>query len=320
MQIVIPDDYNCLFNETADLERLRSLGELKHYNEKPKRREDLIERLAEAEIILTTRYHTDFKNTDLLDHIRKLRFISIMGTRPRMIDMKKANTRNILVSITPGSSSTSVAEHAMMLILSLSKQLPALGPAMRNGEWPRQLGQELAGKTLSLLGFGYIGGKMVRMALGFGIKVITWSKNMTPKRATASGAESASLDKCLKADFVSLHLHVNDETRGILSRERIGQMKPGAYLINTSRAALVDQGALIDALREKRIAGAGIDVFEPDEPLPENSPFRSLGNVIITPHSAANTLDARAAQMRISTDNIETYLKESPKNLVREDA
>jgi len=320
MQIVIIDDYSCLFNEKAELERLRGMGELKHYNEKPKGGEDLIERLADAEIILTTRFQTDFKNTNLLEHIPKLRFISIMGTRPRMIDMKKANARGILVSITPGSSSTSVAEHTMMFILALAKQMPVLGPAMRNGEWTRPMGVELAGKTLSLLGFGYIGEKMVKMAHGFGIKVITWSKNMTPERAAAAGAGAASLDECLKADFVSLHLHVNDETRGILSRERIGQMKPGAYLINTSRAALVDQGALIDALREKRIAGAGIDVFEPDEPLPEDSPFRSLGNVIITPHSAGNTRDSRAAQLRISTDNIEAYLKKSPENLVSEDA
>lgn len=320
MRIVIPDDHHCQFNDTPDLERLRTFGEVTHYNDRTDSKEELIQRLGDAEIILTTRFATDFKSTDLLDHLSQLRFISIMGTRPRMVDMKRAQSRNITVSITPGASSTSVAEFSMMLLMSLAKQMPVIEPAMREGKWFRQEGMELAGKTVSLLGFGYIGEKMARMALGFGMQVIAWSKNMTPERAAAEGVEAASLDECLKADFVSLHLHVNEGTRGILSRERLAQMKPEAYLINTSRAALVDQEALIEALREKRIAGAGLDVFEPDEPLPEDNPYRTLDNVIITPHNAANTADSRATQRRITVDNIEAYLNGTPQNLVTEDA
>jgi phosphoglycerate dehydrogenase-like enzyme len=124
----------------------------------------------------------------------------------------------------------------------------------------------------------------------------------------------------MAADFVSLHLHVNDGTRGLISKERLAQMRPGAFLVNTSRAALVDMDALLDTLREGRIAGAGLDVFEPEEPLPADSPFRSLDNAIISAHSAANTLDARATQLRISVDNIEAFLNGKPTNIVTEDA
>lgn len=320
MKIVLPDDYADLFSGTAELERLRTLGEVAHHTERPGSGDEMAERLADAEIVLTTRFHTDFKTTDLLDRMPRLKMISIMGTRPRMVDMKRANAKKVVVSITPGSSSISVAEHTMMLILALAKQVPAVGPAMRAGEWPRRVGVQLAGKTLSLLGFGYIGEKMVPMARGFGMRVIVWSKNMTPGRAAAGGAEAAGLDECMAADFVSLHLHVNEETRGIISKKRLAQMRPGAYLVNTSRAALVDMAALLDTLREGRIAGAGLDVFEPDEPLSADSPFRSLDNAVISPHSAANTLDARANQLRISVDNIEAFLNGKPTNLIAEDA
>ncbi|MBT3350482.1 MAG: D-2-hydroxyacid dehydrogenase family protein [Nitrospinaceae bacterium] len=320
MKIVLPDDYSELFSGTGDLERLNTLGKVAHHTDRPASGDEMAERLADAEIILTTRFSTDFKGTDLLDRMPRLKMISIMGTRPRMVDMKRANAKNAVVSITPGSSSTSVAEHTMMFILALAKQMHIVGPEMRAGEWKRRTGIQVEGKTLSLLGFGYIGEKMVKMAQGFGMRVIVWSKNMTPERAATAGAEAASLDECMAADFVSLHLHVNDGTRGLISKERLAQMRPGAFLVNTSRAALVDMDALLDTLREGRIAGAGLDVFEPEEPLPADSPFRSLDNAIISAHSAANTLDARATQLRISVDNIEAFLNGKPTNIVTEDA
>ncbi len=126
----------------------------------------------------------------------------------------------------------------------------------------------------------------------------------------------------MRADFVTIQLHVTPETRGIISRERIAQMKPAAFLINTSRAALVDMDALLEALRERRIGGAGLDVFEPDEPLPGDSPFRSLAldNVILTPHVAAHTEGAVEREARMSVDNVEAYVRGEPENLVFEDA
>jgi phosphoglycerate dehydrogenase-like enzyme len=319
MRIVIPDDNFELFTGTPALDLLRGLGEVRHYRDNAPDREALLERVGDAEIILTTRYQTDFKTTDLLEHIPGLKMIAVMGTRPRRIDMKRARGKGITVSCTPGASSPSIAEHTIMMVLALAKRLPAIVPAMREGGWPRADGIEIEGKTISLLGFGHIGAKVSRKAVGLGMRVIAWSRSMTPERAAGHGAEAASLDACLGADFVSLHLHVTDETRGIMSRETIAKMKPHAFLINTSRAALVDMEALIDALRESRIAGAGIDVFEPEEPLPEDSPYRSLDNVILTPHSAWNTDGTVGRFLTMPVENIEAFLKGAPQNVVTED-
>lgn len=319
MRIVIPDDNFGLFAGTASLERLKKLGEVAHYTVNAPDREALLERLGDAEIIITTRYQTDFKSTDLLDQIPNLKFISVMGTRPRMINMARARELGVTVSVTPGASSQSIAEHTMMFILHLAKRMPVMAPAMRAGEWPRESGIEIQGKTIALLGFGHIGTKVVPMAQGFGMRVLAWSRHMTPERAATVGAEAETLDECMRADFVSLHLHANEGTRGIISRERIAQMRPEAYLINTSRAALVDQEALLEALRERQIAGAGIDVFEPDEPLPPDSPFRSLDNVVLTPHSAWDTDGTMGRFTSLPVDNVEAYILGQPQHVVTED-
>ena len=320
MKIVIPDDYEGNFTDSPQLARLESLGEVGHFTERPVSEEEMAGRIADADVILTVRYQTDFRNTSLLDAARKLRFISIWGTRPRAVDMKRACERGVSVAVTPGPGSPSVAEHTMMMVLALAKRLPFQGPAMRAGAWERVRGVELLGKTLSVIGFGHIGSKVVPMTRGFGMEVLAWSKHMTPERAAVVGARSSWLDDCMCCDFVTIQLHVTPETRGIISRERIAQMKPEAFLINTSRAALVDMDALLEALREKRIAGAGLDVFEPEEPLPGDSPFRSLDNVVLTPHVAAHTEGAVEREARIAVDNVEAYLRGEPQNLVFEDA
>lgn len=320
MRIVIPDDYEGNFTDSAHLARLEKLGDVARFTERPWDEEEMAERIRDADVILTVRYQTDFKNTTLLNVARNLSFISIWGTRPRAVDMKRARGRGVSVSVTPGAGSPSVAEHTMMMVLALAKRLPCQGPAMRTGAWERVRGVELLGKTLSVIGFGHIGSKVVPMARGFGMEVLAWSKNMTPERAAGAGARAASLEACMQADFVTIQLHVTPETRGIISRERIAGMKPGAFLINTSRAALVDMEALLEALREKRIAGAGLDVFEPEEPLPEDSPYRSLDNVILTPHVAAHTEGAVEREARIAVDNVEAFVRGEPQNLVFEDA
>lgn len=320
MRIVVPDDYGGMLRDSAQFARLLGLGAVSHFTEPPADAGEMAGRIADAEVVLTVRYHTDFRQTALLESAPHLRFLSVWGTRPRMVDMACARRRGVLVSVTPGAGSPSVAEHTMMLVLALAKRLPVHSPAMRAGAWERARGVELLGKRLSVLGFGHIGEKVVPMARGFGMEVLAWSRNMTPGRAAAAGARAASLDECLRADFVTLQLHATPETRGIVSRELLARMKPTAFLINTSRAALVDMDALLEALRARRIAGAGLDVFEPAEPLPGDSPFRALDNVILTPHVGAHTEGATEREARISVDNVEAYLRGAPQNLVFADA
>ncbi len=320
MRIAIPDDSFRLFEGAEALGRLRALGDVRHHMDNAESDEALRERLEDAEIILTTRYQTDFKTTDLLDHIPHLKMISVMGTRPRMIDMNRANERGIVVSITPGASASSVAEHTMMLMLALAKRMPLLFPAMRAGGWPREHGVELAGKTLGLIGFGHIARLVCRMALGFGMRVVAWSPSMTPARARAEGAKAASVDECLSSDVVSLHLHLPVSTAPFMTREKFARMKRAAYFINTSRAQIVDAGALLDALQDGRIAGAGLDVFDPFEPLPKDSAYRSLDNVVITPHSAWITDGTYARFRNMPVANVEAFLKGAPINVATENA
>jgi len=320
MQIVIPDDCFQLFENSAALGRLRALGDVHYYTDNADTEELLRERLKNAEIILTTRYQTDFKSTDLLDHIPHLKMISVMGTRPRMIDMGRANARGIVVSTTPAASAASVAEHTMMLILALAKRMPFMFPALKEGGWPQDPGVELAGKTLALIGFGHIARLVCRMALGFGMRVITCSLSMTPERAQAEGAEAASVDECLGADVVSLHLHLPAGAAPFMTKEKFAQMKETAFFINTARAQIVEEDALLDALRKRRIAGAGLDVFEPFEPLPRDSVYRSLDNVIITPHSAWITDGTYARFRDVSVANIESFLRGTPVNVVTDNA
>ncbi len=320
MQIVIPDDCFRLFEDSEALGRLRTLGDVHYYTENAESEVSLRERLKEAEIILTTRYQTDFKTTDLLDHIPHLKMISVMGTRPRMIDMARANERGIVVSTTPAASAFSVAEHTMMLILALAKRMPLMFPAMKGGGWPQDPGVELAGKTLGLIGFGHIARLVCRMALGFGMRVITCSPSMTPERAQAEGAEAATVEECLASDVVSLQLHLPAGAAPFMTREKFARMKKTAFFVNTARAQYVDEDALLDALQNRRIAGAGLDVFEPFEPLPEESVYRTLDNVVITPHSAWITDGTYARFRDVPVANIEAFLRGAPVNVVREDA
>ncbi len=320
MQIVIPDDCFRLFEDSEALGRLRALGDVHYYTDNAETEESLRERLKDAEIILTTRYQTDFKTTDLLDHIPRLKMISVMGTRPRMIDMERANERGVVVSTTPAASASSVAEHTMMLILALAKRMPLMFPAMRDGGWPQEQGVELAGKTLSLIGFGHIARLVCRMALGFGMRVITCSPSMTPERAQAEEAEAASVEECLTADVVSLHLHLPAGAAPFMTREKFARMKETAFFINTARARIVDEDALLDALQNRRIAGAGLDVFEPFEPLPKESIYRTLDNVVITPHSAWITDGAHARFRNVPVANVEAFLRGAPVNVVTDNA
>ena len=320
MQIVIPDDCFRLFEDSEALGRLRALGDVHYYPDNAETEELLRERLKDAEIVLTTRYQTDFKTTDLLEHIPHLKMISVMGTRPRMIDMDRANERGIVVSTTPAASASSVAEHTMMLILALAKRMPLMFPAIREGGWPQDQGVELAGKTLGLIGFGHIARLVCRMALGFGMRVITCSPSMTPERAQAEGAEAASVEECLAADVVSLQLHLPADAVPFMTREKFAQMKETAFFINTARALYVDEDALLDVLRNRRIAGAGLDVFEPFEPLPKESIYRILDNVVITPHSAWITDGTYARFRDVPVANVEAFLRGAPVNVVKENA
>jgi phosphoglycerate dehydrogenase-like enzyme len=196
----------------------------------------------------------------------------------------------------------------------LARNLVAESIAMRSGgQWPNGVGVDLAGATLGLLGLGRIGADVATVGLAFGMQVQAWSENLTPDRAIAAGVHYAPAmhELLASSDFVSIHLVLGERTRGLVDRAALASMRPSAFLINTARAAIVDQAALLEALQHRRIAGAGLDVFDL-EPLPATHPFRTLPNVLATPHLGYVTRNNYTAYFTQVIEDIEAHLAGRP--------
>lgn len=232
---------------------------------------------------------------DMIAKAAQLRVIARAGTGVDTIDVAAATRRGVAVMNAPGANTVSAAEHAFGLLLSLVRHIPPAAEAMRRGDWDRKRyeGTELRGKAMGVIGLGRIGGHVAHLARAFGMTVIAHDPFLPDERAVELQVKLLPLDQLLRlADVISLHLALTDETHHLINTERLAFMKPGAFLINTARGELVDEAALAAAVKEKRIAGAAIDVFAV-EPLPADSPLRGIDRVILTPHLAASTAEAQ---------------------------
>jgi D-3-phosphoglycerate dehydrogenase len=248
--------------------------------------EDMPALLDGAEIVVID--HTSLP-TDVAKRCNGLKHVVFLGTGARSyMNPEELAELGIAVHLIKGYGDTAVAECAIALMWEAARGIAKMDREMRAGNWLREDGMQLTGKTLGLIGFGGIAAEVARIALGSGMKVIAW--NRSPKQF--SGVEFVALDALLaKSDVVSLHLLLNDETRGFLSRERISAMKPGVILVNTARAAMVDEAAMIEALKSGHIRHAGLDVFN-TEPLPVDHPLTKIPNVTLSAHSAFRTPEA----------------------------
>ena len=242
--------------------------------------------LGGAEIIIID--HTPLP-TEVARKCTALKHVVFLGTGARSyMNPEELAALGIEVHLIKGYGDTAVAECAIALMWAAARGLAAMDREMRAGNWLREDGMQLTGKTLGLIGFGGIAAEVARIALGSGLRVIAW--NRTPK--SFPGIEFVELDALLaRSDVISLHLLLNDETRGFLSGNRIAAMKPGVLFINTARGALVDEAAMIDALKSGHIRHAGLDVFN-TEPLPSDHPLTKLANVTLSAHSAFRTPEA----------------------------
>ncbi|PYP36193.1 MAG: phosphoglycerate dehydrogenase [Gemmatimonadetes bacterium] len=281
------------------LKLLGATPEIEIANCAGKPREELERALAGAHALIV-RSETRV-TADLLTRGPNLRVIARAGTGVDNIDVHAATRRGIAVMNTPGANTVSAAEHAMGLLLSLARHIPWAAEAMRRGEWDRKRfeGTELRGKTIGIVGLGRIGGHVAQLARAFGMQVVGHDPYLSPERAAELQLKLLPLDQLLgQADVVTLHVAHTEQTHHLINAERLKLMKPTAVLVNTARGELVDEAALADALREKRIGGAAIDVFAV-EPLPADAPLRTLERVILTPHLAASTAEA---QERVSVE------------------
>ena len=237
--------------------------------------------------------------TDTLRQCPGLKHVIFLGTGARSyMHPEELAELGIEVHIIRGYGDTAVAEHAIALMWSAARGLAAMDGAIRSGEWPRTEGMQLTGKTIGLLGFGGIAAEVARIAGGGGMRVLAW--NRTPK--TAPGVTFVDLDTLLAESHVlSVHLLLNDETRGFLSAERLGKVRPGGILVNTARGAVIDEAALVAALRAGRVGHAALDVFV-EEPLPMGNAFVGLENVTLSAHSAFRTPEASENLIRRGLD------------------
>ena len=222
---------------------------------------------------------------ELIARLPKLKLIVVTGAHNRTLDLAAADARGITVTHTRGGDSYyATTELALGLMIACARHLAFEDRGMRQGLWQRTVGMTLHGRALGLLGLGRMGKRMAELGRALGMRVLAWSENLTPERAGAAGATHVSKETLFReSDVVSVHLVLGERTRGLVGAAELALMKPSAFLVNTSRGPIVDEAALIAALREKRIAGAGLDVYDV-EPLPADHPLRTLDNVVLAPH------------------------------------
>lgn len=234
----------------------------------------------------------------------RLKIVARVGVGYDAVDVQAATDHGVVVTTAPGTNQDAVSEHCFTLILALAKNLLHQHPLIRDGFWPRQANLPLRGKTLGLVGLGRIGKSMTTRAQAFGMKVIAYDPFPDVAFAEKSGVRLMPLDDLLgTADYVSLHLPATPQTRHLINAERLKLMKPTAFLINTARGAVVDEPALYEVLRDKKIAGAGLDVFDEEPPLPTN-PLLKLDNVVMTAHTAGVDLQSRDDMARKAAECI----------------
>jgi phosphoglycerate dehydrogenase-like enzyme len=281
MRVTVLDDYQHAFESTPAIKRLQQHSEVQILTEKLLSQDAIVGALAGSRAVIPIRERTKF-NASLLKALPDLEFISQTGNHVYHVDMEAATGAGILVAMAPGGNSTT--EMTFGLMLAVMRRIPQSDGAMRHGEWPLVLGYVLKGKTLGILGLGKIGTEVAAIARAFGMKVIAWGPTLTADRASQSQATYMGLEDVLRnADVISIHLKLSEQSKNLLNEERLRLMKKSAYLVNTARGAIVDEQALVRALKEGAIAGAALDVFV-EEPMPANHPLLKLTNVVLTPH------------------------------------
>ncbi|MGW8767376.1 D-2-hydroxyacid dehydrogenase family protein [Streptomyces sp. NPDC055815] len=284
LRCAVLDDYQGVALTSADWSPLADRVDVRVLREHLTDRDALVAAVEDCEILVVMRERTPV-DAELLARLPRLRLLITSGMRNASIDLAACRARGVTVCGT-ASRSEPPTELTWALLLGLARHVPEEARAVREGgPWQSTVGADLAGRTLGLVGLGKIGARVARIGLAFGMDVTAWSPNLTEERAAEHGVRLAKdrQDLLAGSDFVSLHMVLSDRTRGLIGEPELRAMRPSAYLVNTSRAGLVDGVALVRALREGWIAGAGLDVYE-TEPLPADDPLRSLPNVLALPH------------------------------------
>jgi phosphoglycerate dehydrogenase-like enzyme len=310
VKIAVLDDYQNAARRMADWDILPDTTELTIFNDHRADHTALVERLHEFTVICAMRERTPFPR-ELLQQLPNLKLLLTGGMKNASIDVRAANQLGITVCGTrsPGHAT---AELTWGLILALMRHIPLEDRKTRAGHWQTTLGNDLHAKTLGVIGLGRLGSRVTTVAKAFGMNVIAWSQNLNDARAAEVGVERVTKEELLsRADIITIHLRLSDRTRGLIGSRELQRMKPTAYLINTSRGPIVDEAALIEALRNNRIGGAGLDVYD-IEPMPADHVLFDLDNVVLTPHLGFVTEETYKVFYGEMLEAIMAYLNGSP--------
>jgi phosphoglycerate dehydrogenase-like enzyme len=312
----ILDDYQDVVLKMADWQSLAGEVEFTVFNRPLGSLEEIASALADFDMIVLTRERTHFPRK-LIEALPDLRLIVSTGMRNWMLDIMAAREGGIVACGTPtiGSSTTTIA---IGLIIELTRHIGQESERMKGGAfWQSTLGPDIEGKTLGVIGLGRLGTRVSKIAKAMGMKVIAWSQNLTAERCKEVGVDHAGSKEALlsAADIVTIHVVLGPRTRGLIGAEELALMKPTAYLVNTARGPIVDEAALIAALREKRIAGAGLDVYDV-EPLPLDHPLRELDNVVLSPHLGYVTQENFRGSYGGVVEDIRAFLDGKPIRLL----
>lgn len=313
MRIAVLDDWQDVAREYADWSSLEGRAEVVFFSGPFKGEDDVATSLRDFDILLTMRERTPFPPS-LIDKLPKLKMFGMTGSRAKAIDIAGMLERGITVCYTQGGESgTDTAELTLALILAAARQIPAGDANIRNGRFQHGMrpGLGLAGRTIGLVGLGRIGKLVAGYANALGMEVLAWSRNLTPERAEAAGATAVTREDVFsRPDIVSIHVLLSPETEGLVTASDIGRMKRNAILVNTSRAQLVNQAALLEAVQSGRIVAA-LDVYG-KEPLPADDPLRQAPNTVLTPHIGYCTSDVMRTFYSQAVENTLAFLDGNP--------
>ena len=314
--VAILDDYHGVALQWADWSKIKGV-KITVFRDHLVEEEKIAARLKNFPIVCIMRERTPFPKS-LFARLPNLRCLITAGTQNRAVDIPAATAQGVLVCGTRNAV-LRTTELNWALTLAVARRITIEDSAMRRGEWQKTIGIDLIHKTLGIVGLGRLGTRVGDIGKAFGMKVIAWSQNMTPESAEERGAKYVSKEELFRtSDVISVNVVLSERTRHLIGKREIGWMKKSALLINTARGPVIDTDALVDALQKRKIAGAGLDVFE-QEPLPKNHPLLKLDNVVVTPHMGYVTEDTFKVFYRDQAEDVAAFLAGKPVRVINPD-
>jgi phosphoglycerate dehydrogenase-like enzyme len=317
-KVAILDDFEKLADKVPAYDKLKARADITILRERLDSSDKIVQKLRGFDALLLMRERTRFSDKEY-SQLPNLKLIAQTGRTSAHLDLPAATQRGIAVSGTPSDSGAATKELTIGLILALLRRIPQVNLRMREEIWPAIAGNILEGKTVGVLGLGRIGGEVARIMKAFNTRVLAYSRTLTPEKAAKVGAECVSMEALLKeSDIITLHVHFNEQTRGLIGEKELALMKRGALLVNTGRGPLVVEQAMIKALDSGHLGGVGLDVYD-IEPLPMDHPLRRFDNAILMSHRGYATVEIMSERYEQAMNNILDYLDGKPLNLLNPD-